>query len=229
MCGRFTQKSAPNQLGLDIANVVEPLHVPPHYNGAPGQEHWIIRQNPKTGERTLDRLCWGLIPHWCKDEDGGRKPINAKAETVAQLASFRDAYRHRRCLVPINNFFEWKVSNPGMPKQPYAIAMKSEEPFALAGIWENWKRPGSDEWVRTFAIITTNSNELVDAIHDRMPVIIAPEDYTRWLSTLEPDPRDLLVPYPAQVMTMWPISTRVNKPDNDDASILDRLPELNGP
>jgi putative SOS response-associated peptidase YedK len=112
-----------------------------------------------------------------------------------------------------------------MPKQPYAIAMKSEEPFALAGIWENWKRPRSDAWVRTFAIITTNSNELVSAIHDRMPVIIAPEDYTRWLSTLEPDPRDLLVPYPAQVMTMWPISTRVNKPENDDASILDSLTE----
>ena len=110
-----------------------------------------------------------------------------------------------------------------MPKQPYAIAMKNGEPFALAGIWENWKRPGSEEWVRTFAIITTNSNELVSAIHDRMPVILAPEDYTRWLSTLEPDPRDLLAPYPAQPMTMWPISTRVNKPDNDDASILDRL------
>ena len=163
-----------------------------------------------------------LIPHWCKDEDGGRKPINAKAETVAQLPSFRDAYRHRRCLVPIDNFFEWKAVK-GRPKQPYAIGMKSGEPFALAGIWENWKRPETEEWLRTFAIITTNSNELVSAIHDRMPVIIAPEDYTRWLSPLEPDPRDLLVPYAAEPMTMWPISTRVNKPDNDDASILDRL------
>jgi hypothetical protein len=89
------------------------LHVPPRYNGAPGQEHWVIRQNPKTGERTLDRLWWGLIPHWCKEEDGGRKPINAKAETVAQLPSFRDAYRHRRCLVPIDNFFEWKATKGG--------------------------------------------------------------------------------------------------------------------
>ena len=103
------------------------------------------------------------------------------------------------------------------------MGMKSGEPFALAGIWENWKRPETEEWVRTFAIITTDSNELVNAIHDRMPVIIAPEDYTRWLSSLEPDPRDLLVPYAAEPMTMWPISTRVNKPDNDDASILDRL------
>ena len=110
-----------------------------------------------------------------------------------------------------------------MRKQPYAIGMKSGEPFALAGIWENWKRPGSEEWVRTFAIITTNSDELVGTIHDRMPVIIAPEEYTRWLSTLDPEPRDLLVPYPSERMKMWPISTRVNKPDNNDASILDRL------
>ena len=121
-------------------------------------------------------------------------------------------------------FLNGRRSKPGMPKQPYAIGMKSGEPFALAGIWENWKRPETEEWVRTFAIITTNSNELVSAIHDRMPVIIAPEDYTRWLSPLEPDPRDLLVPYAAEPMTMWPISTRVNKPDNDDASILDRVP-----
>jgi putative SOS response-associated peptidase YedK len=166
-------------------------------------------------------LLWGFIPHWCRDADGGRRPINAKTETVAQLPSFRDAYR--RCLVPIDSFYEWKASKPSMPKQPYAFGMKSGEPFALAGIWQNWHRPGSEDRLRTFAIITTNSNELVSAIHDRMPVIIAPEDYTRWLSPLEPDPRDLLVPYPAEPMTMWPISTHVNKPENDDPSILDRL------
>jgi putative SOS response-associated peptidase YedK len=103
--------------------------------------------------------------------------------------------------------------------------MRSGEPFALAGIWENWQRPETDEWVRTFAIITTNSNELVRPIHDRMPVIIPPESYDRWLSLLDPDPRDLLVAYPAEPMTMWPISTRVNKPENDDPSILERVDE----
>ena len=95
MCGRITQKSNPNQLGLKIVNLIEPLYAdntPPRYNGAPGQEHWVIRQNPKTGERTLDRLWWGLIPYWVKDEKGGRKPINAKAETIATLPTFRDAY-----------------------------------------------------------------------------------------------------------------------------------------
>src|SRR5690606_17679475 len=106
----------------------------------------VIRQHPETAERTLDYLTWGLIPHWVKEAKGGRKPINAKAETVASLASFRNAYRKRRCLVPIDNFFEWKGTKGN--KQPYAIGMKSDEPFALAGIWENWQRPGTQEWVR---------------------------------------------------------------------------------
>ncbi len=228
MCGRITQKSPPDQLGLNIVSLVEPLHAPPRYNGAPGQEQLVIRQHPQTGERTLDRLWWGLIPHWCKEADGGRKPINAKAETVASLPSFRDAYKRRRCLVPIDNFFEWRAIKGLKAKQPYAIGMKGGEPFALAGIWENWQRPGTDEWIRTYAILTTNANELVRPIHDRMPVIIPPESYDRWLSTLDPDPRDLLAPYPAGPMTIWPISTRVNKPENDDASILERVEEQVG-
>lgn len=123
--------------------------------------------------------------------------------------------------MPIDNFFEWKAIKGVKPKRPYAIGMKSGEPFALAGIWENWQRPGTDEWVRSFAIITTNANELVGEIHDRMPVIIPPESYDRWLSTLDLDPRDLLVSYPAGPLKIWPISTRVNKPENDDASILE--------
>jgi putative SOS response-associated peptidase YedK len=166
------------------------------------------RRHPETGEDRLDRLWWGLIPHWVQDEDGGRKPINAKAETTSRLPSFRAAYAQRRCIVPVDNFFEWrKIKGPG-PKQPYAVAMKDGSPFGLAAIWENWQRPGTEEWVRTFAIITTTANELVSAIHDRMPVILHPDDYDRWLSNIEPDPRDLLVPYPAEPMTMWPISTR---------------------
>src|SRR5690242_11625327 len=128
MCGRVTQKSNPNRLGLGLTtvNLVEPLYgLPPKYNGAPGQEHWVIRQHPKTGERTLDRLWWGLIPYWCKDASGGRKPINAKGETVATLPSFRDAYRRRRCLLPVDNFFEWKATKGAKTKQPFAIAMAS--------------------------------------------------------------------------------------------------------
>ena len=132
MCGRVTQKSGPNRLGLGLVTVdpAEPLYnLPPRYNGAPGQEHWVIRQHPKTGERSLDRLWWGLIPHWCKDAGGGRKPINAKGETVAALPSFRDAYRKRRCLLPVDNFFEWKAIKGEKAKQPFAIAMKSGKPL----------------------------------------------------------------------------------------------------
>jgi putative SOS response-associated peptidase YedK len=225
MCGRITQKSNPQKLGLGLTTVtlVEPLQAPSHYNAAPGQEHWIIRRNPKTGEPMLDRLWWGLIPYWVKDSSGARKPINAKSETVASLASFRDAYRRRRGLLPIDNFFEWRAIKGVKAKQPYAIGMKSGEPFALAAIWENWRRPGTDEWLRTFAVITCPSNDLVSAIHDRMPVILPPGAYDRWLANIEPDPRDLLIPYPSEPMTIWPISTRVNKPENDDAAILQSI------
>jgi putative SOS response-associated peptidase YedK len=226
MCGRITQKSPPNQLGLKIVDLIEPGHDverrTPRFNGAPGQQHWVIRRHPETGEQRLDRLWWGLIPHWVQDETGGRKPINAKAETIWRLPSFRAAYTKRRCIVPVDNFFEWRrIKGPGS-RQAYAVAMKDGSPFGLAAIWENWRRPGTEEWVRTFAIITTTANELVSAIHDRMPVILHPKDYERWLSHLEPDPRDLLVPYPAEPMTMWPISTRVNSPANDDADLLTR-------
>jgi putative SOS response-associated peptidase YedK len=156
-----------------------------------------------------------------KEPDGGRRPINAKSETVSRLPSFRAAYAKRRCIVPIANFFEWRKTTP--PKQPYAIAMKDGSPFGLAGIWENWKHPVTDNYIRSFCILTCPANEMIAAIHDRMPVILPPDAYDRWLSDLEPDPGDLLVPYPAGAMRMWPISTRVNAPRNDDPSILDPL------
>jgi putative SOS response-associated peptidase YedK len=228
MCGRITQKSNPNILGLKIATLVEPVYAdntPPRYNGAPGQEHWVIRQNPETGVRTLDRLWWGLIPYWSKDESRARKPINAKAETIATLPTFRDAYKRRRCLLPIDNFFEWKAVRGASAKQPYAIAMRSGEPFALAAIWDSWKRPGTSERVRSFAVVTCAANELMGEIHDRMPVIIPPESYDHWLSTLDPDPRGLLTAFPSAPLTMWPIATRVNKPANDDAEILRAIPQ----
>ena len=169
----------------------------------------------------LSTRCVGdSFPHWCTDPAGGRKPINAKCETIATLPTFRDAYRHRRCIVPVDGFFEWKAVKGQKAKQPYAIAMKDGTPFGIAGIWENWKEPASGEWIRTFAIITTDANDLVADIHDRMPVILAPADYVRWLSD-EPDPRELMRPFPAALMRMWPISTRVNKPENDDPSIVE--------
>jgi putative SOS response-associated peptidase YedK len=163
---------------------------------------------------SLDALRWGLIPHWCTDPTGGRKPINAKCETAHKLPMFKDAYRRRRCILPVDGFFEWKAIKGQKAKQPYAIAMKNGKPFGIGGIWENWQEPSSGEWIRTFVIITTDANELVAQIHDRMPLILLSSDYVRWLSE-EADPRDLLQPFPAEPMRMWPISTRVNRADRE--------------
>jgi putative SOS response-associated peptidase YedK len=122
--------------------------------------------------------------------------------------------------LPIDNFFEWKAIKGAKAKQPFAISMRDGAPFALAAIWENWQHPVTGEWIRTFAVVTTTANELMTEIHDRMPVIIPPGSYDHWLGTLDPDPRGLLLPFPSAPMTYWPISTRVNKVDNDDESIL---------
>jgi putative SOS response-associated peptidase YedK len=226
MCGRITQKSNPHLLGLKIVTLVEPLNtdaLPARYNGTPGQEYWVIRQHPKTGERRLDPLWWGLIPNWIKEATPKLKPINATAERVASAPMFRDAYARRRCIVPVDNFFEWRRPEGKGPKQPYAIGMQDGAPFALAGLWEGWRHPESGEVIRTFCVITTDANELLAPVHNRMPVILPPSAYERWLSPIEPDPRDLLVPYPATLMRLWPVSVRVNKPENDDATLLERM------
>jgi putative SOS response-associated peptidase YedK len=219
MCGRIIQSSGPLRYAIvDGMNVRDSRvhNYPPRLNAAPSQDLLVIRRNHETGELSLDPLRWGLIPHWCQDSKGGRKPINAKCETVHALPMFRDAYHRRRCIVPVDGFFEWKA------KQPYAIALKDESPFGIGGIWENWKEASSGEWIRTFAVITTDANQLVAEIHDRMPLILAPGDYTRWLSD-ELDPCELMRPFPCAPMRTWPISTRANKPDNDDASILEPI------
>jgi putative SOS response-associated peptidase YedK len=225
MCGRIIQSSGPLRLaiveGLDLSDN-SMGDVSPRYNVAPSQDLLVIRENHKTGQRSLDLIKWGLIPHWCNDPKGGRKPINAKAEHVSRLPTFRDAYRERRCIVPVDGFFEWRAIKGARARQPYAIAMKDGSPFGLAGLWENWRNPNAREWERTFAIFTVPSNDLVAKIHDRMPAILKPSGYDRWLG-VEPDPHDLLISYPSEPMTIWPISRRVNAPENDDPSLLDRV------
>ena len=152
-------------------------------------------RHPETGRYHSDRLIWGLIPHWVKEVGGGRRPINAKSETISSLPSFRAAYAKRRCIIPVDNFFEWRKKTP--PKQPFAVGMKDGSPFGLAGIWENWRHPEPGEHIRTFCILTCPANDLIATIHDRMPVILPAEAYERWLSPIEPDPRDLLAPFPS--------------------------------
>jgi putative SOS response-associated peptidase YedK len=224
MCGRVIQSSAPIRYAIvDGMNVRDSRvhNYPPRWNGAPSQDLLVIRRNRKTGEVSLDPLRWGLIPYWCEDPKGGRKPINAKCETVRTLPSFRGlssaaVHTPRRRLL--------RMEGDQGPEGEAAVCHCHEgrQPLRYWGLWENWKDPSSGEWVRTFAIITTDANELVAEIHDRMPLVLASGDYTRWLSD-EPDPRDLMRPFPAEPMRMWPISTRVNKPENDDPSIVEPI------
>ena len=136
-CGRVVQASDPLRYAfVDGPSLPHSRTRPPSYNVAPSQELYVIRQNHKTGERTLDLLRWGLIPHGCKDPSGGRKPINARAESVASLPTFRATYAKRRCIVPVESFFEWRAMKGARVKQPYAVAMKDGTPFAIAGLWE---------------------------------------------------------------------------------------------
>lgn len=196
----------------------------PRYNGAPSLDYPIIIREmvrePDIMGPVFVSAGWGLIPGWMKP--GGRPQVNVRSEGIARNSKFKVAYRARRCLVPIDGFFEWKdILGTGKNKQPYAVAMKSGAPFALAGIWEAW-RNAADVDVRTFAIITCPANAMMAAIHDRMPVILHPENYERWLSP-EPEPDDLMKPFPSELMTMWPIGKAVGSPENDTPDIIEQI------
>lgn len=165
MCGRITQKSPPDQLRLTIVmgtpDDPRVIRAKARYNGAPSQDLLVIRLHPKTGEYLQDLLRWGLIPNWTKEASPKLKLINATAERVATAPMFREAYAKRRCIVPVDNFFEWKAVKGAKAKQPFAMALKSGKPFGIAGIWDGMKNPESGEVVRTVCIITTNANEFV--------------------------------------------------------------------
>jgi putative SOS response-associated peptidase YedK len=194
---------------------------PANYNLAPSQLAPVVRRQPESGERHLDLLRWGLLPYWTKDPRQARKPINAKAETVASSGMFRDAFARRRCLVPAGAFFEWRKLDGGR-KQPYAVARADGAPLALAGIWEGWRAP-SGEIERTFAIITTAANGLMAPVHNRMPVVIEAADWPVWLGEAEGDAAALLRPAAEDVLRLWPVSSRVNAPRNNDAGLLGEI------
>ena len=221
MCGRYTHRYTWSQI-VELYRLTEPAIAPndfiPRYNLAPTQMAPVVRQ--RDGKRELVMLRWGLIPYWAKDAKIAYKTINARAETVATAPSFREAYGARRCLVPASGFYEW-MKTPG-GKQPYLIAFKDSRPFAFAGLWERWKDRESGERIETYTIITCEANRLVKDIHSRMPVIIDPADFDRWLSAQEP-PADLLKPYPAAEMTAFPVSKSVNGPALDEPSLIEPL------
>ena len=214
MCGRFTLRTPPEQLAT-LFELPEVPTVEPRYNVAPTQPVAAVRENPGTGQREMTFLNWGLIPFWADDPSIGSRMINARAETAPDKPSFRAAFKYRRCIVPADGFYEWQKRNG--KKQPHLIGLPNGEPFGFAGLWEHWERDGSA--IESCTILTTDANDLVKAIHNRMPVILHPEDYDEWLSVevQEADRlRHLLRPFPAEAMTAYPVSTVVNNPRNED-------------
>jgi putative SOS response-associated peptidase YedK len=216
MCGRFTLTVSPEDLQAAFPNFDIPVDLPPSYNIAPTQPIPVI---PNDGNNSLDFFRWGLIPSWTKpDKVGKYSLINARSETAAEKPSFKASFRRRRCLILADGFFEWKKPTSGKNKTPYYIMLKDHAPFAFAGLWEVWQSPEGDE-LKSAAILTTEPNTLVKPIHDRMPVILSPDDYQTWLSSDEVQ-TDTLLPlltaYPADEMQAYPVSRYVNSPKNND-------------
>jgi len=219
MCGRFTLRAPASTIAEEFQLLdVQPLA--PRFNVAPTQPVAAVRLVPESGQRQLVWLKWGLVPSWAKDPAIGNRLINARAESVAEKPAFRGAFRRRRCLVVADGFYEWQRT--GGRKQPYFIRLRDDRPFAFAGLWEFWE--GAEHGtLETCTLITTGPNEVMEPIHDRMPVILSPDDYDRWLdpSIQEPDKlRPLLRPYPAGAMLAVPVSGHVNNPKNDDAECI---------
>lgn len=204
MCGRFTFAISPELL-TEIFGISVLEDLSPHYNIAPSQRVLIIRKN---GAGNLSEFIrWGLIPSWASDPSSGNSLINARSESVHEKPSFRQAIRYRRCIIPASGYVEWENKNG--QKQPYYIRMKDDSLMGLAGIWETWKS-AEGEVLRTCAILTTSPNRLVQTIHERMPVILHPEEYNLWLDRNVTDPeklKPLYQPYPSDLMEMYPVSS----------------------
>jgi putative SOS response-associated peptidase YedK len=225
MCGRARLSSDVSEIKLVFRIPPErPIpNFPPSWNVAPTDSLPVVRYDRKAAQRSLDLLRWGLIPYWAKDIKVGFANINAKAEGIENKPAYRKAFERRRCLVPVDNFYEWKKTGSG--KQPYAIALADRGIMALAGLWENWKS-SAGEWVRSFAIVTTEPNELCAQLHNRMPVVLAPDAWPIWLGEVPADQaqlKSMLVPYPSEEMICWPISQRVGSVKNNDPSLIEPI------
>ena len=218
MCGRYTHLLTWRQIVelYRLLDAVAPNDFGPRYNIAPTQKAPVVRE--RDGKRECVMLRWGLIPYWAKDAKIVYKTINARAETVATAPSYRAAFKARRCLIPTSGFYEWQKTPGG--KQPYLIGFKDGRPFSFAGLWESWKDQASGETIETYTIITGEPNAIATKVHNRMPVIIDPPDFGRWLATAEA-PAQLLRTHPATGMVAYPVSKAVNSPKNDRPELLE--------
>lgn len=220
MCGRYTITESPRQIAERFLTAVPDFTFAPRYNAAPTQFLPVIVQN-ENGERRIALMQWGLIPSWATDPAIGSRLINARAETVTEKPSFRSAVKSRRCIVPADSFYEWK-KRPAGGKTPLRISPEPPRIAAFAGLWERWKNPAGEE-VLSFTIITTTASEQVASIHDRMPLILAPEEETTWLNPKTPmDAIKQILQRPVmERISAHEVSKRVNSAKNNDAQLIE--------
>jgi len=234
MCGRFVSSSPPDELAkyFDVEAVSETV-LEPNYNVAPSLDVYVVVESG--GVRRLDTFHWGLVPFWAKDPSTGNKMINARAESIAEKNAYKHAFKKRRCIIPVDGFYEWKKIPGQKAKQPYFIHRVDGEPMALAGLWEVW-RPADDvdrtgDPLRSCTIITGQPNEKVASIHDRMPVMLPPSAWEAWLDR-ENDDLDtlgkLLVPAPASLLELHPVSRAVNNVRENGEDLIEPVPEGSG-
>jgi putative SOS response-associated peptidase YedK len=228
MCGRF---SSSTQLSFLLEQFrAEPLGVEGHqpsWNVAPASDILVVVAS-SDGARELRALRWGLVPRWAKDPKGRNKMINLRAETVREKKGWKSTLARKRCIIPIDGFYEWQDQGKGRRKQPFYITSRDGKPLALAGLWATWRDPAADDgdelW--TCTILTTSANELMGSVHHRMPVILPPEAWDAWL---DPDNTDteqlsaLLVPAPEEMLTLWPVDAAVGNPRNNRPELQEPL------
>ena len=227
MCGRFVSSSTPDEIAkyFGVADIAEKA-LEPNYNVAPTTDVYTVFEDG--GVRRLDAFHWGLVPRWAKDVKIGNRMINARAETLAEKNAFKSALARRRCIIPADGFYEWAVVEGRKKKQPLFIHRADGDPLAFAGLWETWKGPerDADEVLLSCTIVTCAANETMAPVHDRMPVVLPPDAWDRWLDR---DLHDvellgrLLVPAPPRLLTMHPVSFEVNNVRNRGAHLVDEV------
>jgi putative SOS response-associated peptidase YedK len=218
MCGRFTLTVNPADLQEKFSDYAFPSQFAPRFNIAPTQPVLAI---PNDEKNEASFFIWGLIPMWAKDPSIGNRLINARGETLEEKPAFRGSLKYKRCLILADGFYEWKSVPGRKAKTPFFIHMKDRQPFAFAGLWDSWNSPDGSQ-IKSCTIITTEPNDLMAIIHNRMPVILHPRDYAKWLDPSPQTPeslKPLIKPFPADAMDAYPVSPLVNKPAND-------IPEL---
>jgi putative SOS response-associated peptidase YedK len=225
MCGRYGRRADKQRIAewmqTHNTDVFDDSYLAPSYNVAPQSLQPVVRLDSETGGRELSIMRWGLIPFWSKDSKIAYSTINAKAETITTRPTYREAIKRRRCLVPADWFYEWKKMD-AKTKQPYAIALNDGSLFAFAALWDTWKDKATGQAINTYTVITTDPNQLMEPLHNRMPVILQRRDYDRWLAPGDPSqlPVDLLRPFPAEEMKAWKVGSAVGNVRNNSPELI---------